>query len=78
MVAGNFSRSSEESCVAVLAGMNGPLENFLSSWSVESGRNWLHWFLRGLPARAIAAERGEPEQISGKQELYESIINRYI
>ena len=26
----------------------------------------------------ITAELGEPKQISGKQELYESIINRYI
>ncbi|MFC1543431.1 xylose isomerase, partial [Candidatus Neomarinimicrobiota bacterium] len=27
---------------------------------------------------ALAAESGEPEKISGKQELYESIINQYI
>ncbi|QBG48608.1 xylose isomerase [Verrucomicrobia bacterium S94] len=27
---------------------------------------------------AIAAENGEPAQISGKQELYEALINRYI
>lgn len=26
----------------------------------------------------ITAEMGEPEQISGKQELYESIINQHI
>jgi len=28
--------------------------------------------------REIALKDGEPKQISGKQELYESIINQYI
>ena len=28
--------------------------------------------------RAIALRDGEPKQISGKQELYEMIINQYI
>lgn len=28
--------------------------------------------------RNIAAEKGEPEQISGKQEMYENILNRYL
>ena len=27
---------------------------------------------------ALAKANGEPQQISGKQELYESIINQYI
>ena len=27
---------------------------------------------------ALAKENGEPAQISGKQELYEAIINQYI
>jgi xylose isomerase len=27
---------------------------------------------------ALAKANGEPEQISGKQELYEAIINQYI
>ena len=28
--------------------------------------------------RDLAAQNGEPEKISGKQELYESLINQYI
>ncbi|MBN2762478.1 MAG: xylose isomerase, partial [Bacteroidales bacterium] len=28
--------------------------------------------------RALAIKNGEPKQISGKQELYETIINQYI
>jgi xylose isomerase len=33
----------------------------------------------GLEAlRDLAAKLGEPKQISGKQELYESLINQYI
>ena len=36
-------------------------------------------FERGeLSLGELAAELGEPELISGKQELFESIINRYI
>ena len=33
---------------------------------------------RQLDLAALAAKNGEPRQLSGKQELYENIINRYV
>ena len=41
--------------------------------------DWLIWKIRkNNKLRDIAIQNGEPKQISGRQELYERIVNMYI
>lgn len=48
------------------------------SFDVENGKAFEEGKLSLLDLDRIAKEIGEPEQISGKQELYENIINNFI
>ena len=49
-----------------------------ASWTDGQGKDFTEGKLSLQDLAAIGAEVGEPEQISGKQELFENIINQYI
>jgi xylose isomerase len=49
-----------------------------SSFAKGDGLKFEKGELSLVDLRKIAIENGEPQQISGKQELYESLINMYI
>ena len=49
-----------------------------SSFSSGAGLDFENGNLTIEDLRSLAIENGEPKQISGKQELFESIINMYI
>jgi len=49
-----------------------------ASYNSGNGAKWSAGDLGLADLAKIAAEVGEPKQISGKQELYESLINKYL
>ncbi|MBN2279138.1 MAG: xylose isomerase [Candidatus Marinimicrobia bacterium] len=49
-----------------------------ASYNSGNGAKWIKGELGLEDLAKIAAEVGEPKQISGKQELYESLINKYL
>ncbi len=53
-------------------------QNRYASFDQGNGKAFEQGKLTLSDLRDIAAQKGEPEQISGKQELYESILNQYI
>ena len=65
---------------------NTSLPNVITSYSIHytklydtgKGADFVAGKLKFEDLREIAANLGEPKQISGKQELYEALINMYI
>jgi len=49
-----------------------------ASWDTPMGQKFEKGLLSMEDLRKYAIKQGEPRQISGKQELYETILNRYI
>jgi xylose isomerase len=49
-----------------------------ASFDTAAGKDFQDGKLKLEDLRKLAIENGEPDQISGKQELYENLINQYI
>jgi len=49
-----------------------------SSFDIDKGKEFVDGKLSLEDLRAYAIQRGEPEQLSGRQEYLENIVNRYI
>jgi xylose isomerase len=53
-------------------------KNRYASFDSGDGQKFEKGMFRLEDLRELAIAHGEPEQLSGKQELYESILNQYI